>query len=81
MMRTYLFFAASSMVAITNAIELEQVQNTYEADNLSQLFAQLDAISAMDDAIPDAMPAMDDAIGTDAIPAMDDAISGIMRIE
>ena len=48
MMRTYLFFAASSMVAITNAIDLEQVQNTYEADNLSQLFAQLDAIPPMD---------------------------------
>ena len=48
MMRTYLFFAASSMVAITNAIDLEQVQNTYEADNLSQLFAQLDDATKMD---------------------------------
>ena len=65
MMRTYLFFAASSMVAITNAIDLEQVQNTYEADNLSQLFAQLDDATKMDDMISKAERTANEIEGLD----------------
>ena len=65
MMRTYLFFAASSMVAITNAIDLEQVQNTYEADNLSQLFAQLDDATKMDVMISEAERTANEIEGLD----------------